>query len=99
MTRFGPEARKRQSVLFRLVDVGAELFAMAATCARARALVNAGGDRGALVVADVFCRGARRRITRLFKEVFSNDDMRDYKLAQSVLAGSQMWLERPNRGD
>ncbi len=99
MTRFGPKLEKRQSVLFRLVDVGAELFAMAATCARARALVDAGGDRSALVVADVFCRGARRRIKRLFADVFSNDDTRDYKLAQNVLSGSMMWLERPNRGE
>src|SRR5437016_4768099 len=36
MIRFGPKLEYRQAVLFRLVDVGAELFAMAATCARAQ---------------------------------------------------------------
>src|SRR5256885_1548916 len=33
MIRFGPKLELRQSVLFRLVDVAGELFAMAATCA------------------------------------------------------------------
>src|SRR2546426_628887 len=36
MLRFGPKLEFRQAVLFRLVDVAGELFAMAATCARAR---------------------------------------------------------------
>src|SRR5262245_65745086 len=36
MIRFGPKLELRQGVLFRLVDVGSELFAMAATCARAQ---------------------------------------------------------------
>jgi alkylation response protein AidB-like acyl-CoA dehydrogenase len=99
MTRFGPRLEKRQSVLFRLVDIGGELFAIAATCARARALVASGADRSVLQVADVFCRGSRRRIKRLFNDVFSNDDTRDYKMAQNVLAGGLLWLERLNRGD
>src|SRR3989440_4630352 len=38
MVRFGPKLELRQSVLFRLVDVAAELFAVAANCARAPAL-------------------------------------------------------------
>ncbi|HSL71770.1 MAG TPA: acyl-CoA dehydrogenase family protein [Longimicrobiales bacterium] len=94
MARFGPRLEKRQSVLFRLVDVGAELFAMAATCARAHQLVERGGDRSALVLADVFCRGARRRVKQLFRDVFDNDDQRDYRLAQNVLSGQYEWLER-----
>jgi len=102
MTRFGPKLEKRQSVLFRLVDVGAELFAMAATCARARSLVEAGGDRSALVLADSFCKGARRRVRASFAEVFDNDDSQDYRLAQDVLAGHFTWLEgrpsSPGRG-
>jgi alkylation response protein AidB-like acyl-CoA dehydrogenase len=40
MLRFGPKLEFRQAVLFRLVDVGAELFAMAATCTRAYAVVG-----------------------------------------------------------
>src|SRR5205807_6931445 len=58
MVRFGPKLEYRQSVLFRLVDVGAELFAMAATCARAQWLLrgDAAAGRHAIAVADLFCR-------------------------------------------
>ena len=93
MTRFGPTLERRQSVLFRLVDVGAELFAISATCVYARQRVRQTGDRSAYRVADVFCRGARRRIRQLFASVFRNDDGARYRLAQSILKGRHVWLE------
>ena len=58
MIRFGPKLEKRQTVLFRLVDVGAELFAMTAAISRAETMARA-GNREAIEVADVFCRHAR----------------------------------------
>ncbi|HEX6588281.1 MAG TPA: acyl-CoA dehydrogenase family protein, partial [Longimicrobiales bacterium] len=64
MGRFGPKLEKKQSVLFRMVDVGAELFAIAATCAYARKLEKE-GDAGAIELAHVFCLGAQRRIDAL----------------------------------
>ena len=90
----GPKLEKRQSVLARLVDIGAELFAMAATISRATALAqkDEAGD-GPLAAADVFCRQSRRRIKDLFRSVFSNDDAAVYSFAQSVLEGEQLWLE------
>jgi len=36
MVRFGPKLERRQMVLFRAVDIGAELFAMSAACVRAQ---------------------------------------------------------------
>ena len=81
MVRFGPKLELRQAVLFRLVDVGAELFAMAATISRAHALA-AKGDAQALELADVFCRHARRRVDQLFRETFGKDDVATYRLAQ-----------------
>src|SRR5437762_1970399 len=64
MIRFGPKLELRQSVLFRLVDVAGELFAMAATCARAQKLYQRDRTTGARAVklADLFCRQARRRV-------------------------------------
>ncbi len=94
MIRFGPKLEKRQSVLARLVDIGAELFAMAASISRATALAQEdGAGDGPRVAADVFCRQSRRRIEGLFQAVFDNDDTTVYSFAQSVLQGEQIWLE------
>ncbi|HEX6559445.1 MAG TPA: acyl-CoA dehydrogenase, partial [Longimicrobiales bacterium] len=95
MARFGPKLEKRQSVLFRLVDVGAQLFAMSAVCVRARQLVAANpNERGPEMLADVFCRAARKRVRRLFADVFNNHDVVTYRLAQDVLAGRYSWMEQ-----
>jgi len=42
MVRFGPKLERRQMVLFRAVDIGAELFAMSAACVRAQMLTDDG---------------------------------------------------------
>ncbi len=94
MIRFGAGLEKRQSVLFRMVDIGAELFAMAATCSRAVALVKEDPQNTRpLEAADVFCRQSRRRIQALFGQVFTNDDTATYRLAQDLLVGEHAWLE------
>ena len=93
MVRFGPKLEKRQSVLFRLVDVCAELFAMSAACSRAEALRKKGQPE-AVELADLFCRYARGRVQDAFRTVFRNDDVRTYGVAQDVLGGRHTWLER-----
>lgn len=94
MARLGPKLEKRQSILFRLVDVGAEIFAIAATCGRAQELVRRNpADEGPLVMADLFCRGARRRIAESFRAIAKNDDVFRYRVAQQVLSGEHTWLE------
>ncbi|HEY7685436.1 MAG TPA: acyl-CoA dehydrogenase family protein [Gemmatimonadales bacterium] len=96
MLRFGPKLELRQGVLFRLVDVGAELFAMAATCSRAAHLVREDPTAGAhaMQVADVFCRQARGRVRAKFQGLWRNEDVQTYNLAQEVLKGEHIWLER-----
>ncbi len=96
MVRFGPKLEYRQAVLFRLVDVGAELFAMAATCARAQWLLkrDPAAGRRAVAVADLFCRQARGRVRTKFKDLWRNTDVRTYRVAQEVLQGEHQWLER-----
>jgi len=93
MVRFGPRLEKRQAVLFRLVDVGADLFAIAATCARAAMLAKRGQPE-AEEMADLFCRYARRRVKAIFRNVFNNEDTRTYALARNVLDGRHQWLEQ-----
>jgi alkylation response protein AidB-like acyl-CoA dehydrogenase len=93
MVRFGPKLEKRQAVLGRLVEIGAELLAITAACARARA--TAERDRAsAEELADVFSRHARRRVEERFKRIFDNDDVATYRLAQEVLRGEHDWLEQ-----
>src|SRR5881296_3810092 len=96
MMRFGPKLEYRQAVLFRLVDVGAELFAMAATCARAQWLLKSdpAAGRHAVDLADLFCRQARGRVEAKFRELSRNADTRAYRLAQQVLQHEHRWLER-----
>ena len=96
MVRFGPKLEKRQAVLFRLVNVGGELFAMAAACARAEMLRHSPGTdaAGGVEMADLFCRQARRRVEDSFRSLFRNDDVRTYRVAQQVLAGEHLWLEQ-----
>lgn len=42
----------------------------------------------------LFCRQSRRRVEHLFKTIFNNDDMKNYKLALDVLEGKHIWLEQ-----
>jgi alkylation response protein AidB-like acyl-CoA dehydrogenase len=96
MVRFGPKLELRQGVLFRLVDVGAELFAMASTCSRAARLLRDDPVAGAhaVRVADVFCRQARGRVKVKFQGLWRNEDVPTYAVAQEVLRGEHMWLEK-----
>ena len=96
MVRFGPKLELRQSVLFRLVDVAAELFAMAATCSRAQRMFERDRTAGARAVklADLFCRQARRRVRSKFNGLRRNEDVPTYEFAQEILAGEHRWLER-----
>ncbi|MCP5043827.1 MAG: acyl-CoA dehydrogenase, partial [bacterium] len=87
--------QNKQAFLFRVVDVANELFAVAATVSRTHAMLESRhpNARQAAELADLFCRQARRKIKRLFADLWSNDDVRKYKVAQGVLAGRQLWLE------
>ena len=95
MIRFGPKLEKKQMVLGRLVEIGAELLAITAVCARARReLAVDPSNSGPIELADLFCRQARRRVHDRFEDVFFNDDARGYRVAQRVLKGAHAWLER-----
>jgi alkylation response protein AidB-like acyl-CoA dehydrogenase len=91
----GPALEKKQALLFRCVDIGAELYAMVATCVRAQRDVRAkAADANAIELADVFCRGARRKVDALFRGIRHNDDPAVYRTARQVLDGRYEWLER-----
>jgi hypothetical protein len=93
MVRFGPKLERRQMVLFRAVDIGAELFAMSAACVRAQMLAAADQPE-AIALADAFCRQARSRIRQHFADLFNPTDATLSRLARDVLDGRHAWLER-----
>ncbi|MFQ5889432.1 MAG: acyl-CoA dehydrogenase family protein [Gemmatimonadota bacterium] len=95
MIRYGAGLQRRQAILFRAVDIGAELFAIAATVGRADMLRRKGAPHAAEAeeVADLFCRLSRRRVKDLFRDMGSNDDALMYRTARRVLKGDHLWLE------
>jgi alkylation response protein AidB-like acyl-CoA dehydrogenase len=94
MIRFGPKLEKRQAVLGRLVEIGAELFAISATISRTQALVTKNpADRSPIEMADAFARNSRRRIDERFATLFDNEDVINYAIAQNTMAGKYAWVE------
>ncbi|WP_037572366.1 acyl-CoA dehydrogenase family protein [Phaeacidiphilus oryzae] len=97
MSRWQGRMETKQGFLGRIVDIGAELFAMSAVCVRAEMLRGRGGDpelgRAAYELADVFCRQAEVRVEELFGRLWTNTDAVDRALAERVVAGRYEWLE------
>ena len=85
---------KRQQILFRFVNIGTDLFAMAASCSRAAYLTDENPqDKGPEELADLFCKEATLRIQREFKSQRQNDDKMIYKIGRNMLDGKYRWLE------
>ncbi|MEU7561217.1 acyl-CoA dehydrogenase family protein [Streptomyces eurythermus] len=90
----GPEGEGldgRQRFLGRIVDIGAELYAMTASCVHARALGGADGSPAEL--ADAFCRQARLRVAESLARLGENTDAADRAVTGQVLEGRYAWLE------
>jgi len=96
MAKFGPKLEREQVLLGRFVDIGTEIFAISATCARAQAMrARAAGDaeKDSLVqLAGYFSASARLRIARHFDGIGKNTDRESYRLAQDLLGGKHDWL-------
>jgi hypothetical protein len=94
MGRYQAKLERKQALLFRFVDIGAELYAMAATIVRAHSMRGTPEAEQAVRMADVFCKGSRMRTQDLFRRLFKNADNSLYRLSQEVLRGEHAWLER-----
>jgi hypothetical protein len=95
MTRWQAKLEYRQTFLGRLVDIGAELFAMAAAAAYADTIGREQPERRdeAQELAELFCRQAKRRVEALFAELWENEDDANRAAAARLLDGRYLWLE------
>jgi hypothetical protein len=95
MSRWQAKLEFRQAFLGRIVDIGAELFAMASAVAYSDTIGREQPERAeqARELADLFCRQARRRADRLFHELWANDDDAGREAAERLLSGRYTWME------
>jgi hypothetical protein len=95
MARWQGGLEQKQHFLGRIVDIGAELFAITASCVHAKTLAteDPAHQDSAFELADLFCGQARRRVDQLFNDLWANDDTDNYAAAQRVLAGRYEWFE------
>jgi alkylation response protein AidB-like acyl-CoA dehydrogenase len=98
MSRWQGRMETKQGFLGRIVDIGAELFAMSAACVRAEKLrrdaLSSGPDGTApYQLADAFCRQSKVRVEELFGRLWHNTDDLDRRVVTGILDGAYTWLE------
>lgn len=95
MSRWQAKLEQRQGFLGRVVDIGAELFAMSAACVHAESQRAADPVVGqqAYELAEAFCDQATLRVETLFRGLWDNTDVSDVQLTRNLLQGRYGWLE------
>jgi hypothetical protein len=95
MARWQAKLEQKQQFLGRVVDIGAELFAMSAACVRAESqrVSNQTVGQQAYELAGAFCEQATLRVQALFDALWTNTDSTDVQLSREVLDGRFAWLE------
>jgi hypothetical protein len=96
MSRWQGKLEKKQSFLGRIVDIGAELYAISCAVVYAQTLghEDPSNAAGYVELADLFCNQARRRVDRLLHDLWFNDDDENYSAAMKVLDGRYTAFER-----
>jgi alkylation response protein AidB-like acyl-CoA dehydrogenase len=98
MAKHGPKLERQQLTLGRIVDIGTELYAIAATALYADALVKHGREgytrEDLEQLVQCFVADARGRIAAGFAGLKHNNDRRNYALAQAVLEGKHTYLRK-----
>jgi alkylation response protein AidB-like acyl-CoA dehydrogenase len=105
MARWQAGTEDHGAFLGRIVDIGAELFAISAAVVYTQTQMRDHPERAAETqeLAGAFCNQAQHRTERLFHELWSNADAANHRLALDVLGGRHAWLEEgiidPSGGD
>jgi len=97
MAANGPALEKKQLTLGRIVDIGTDLYAIAATVLRADAMLKRGtqeyGRAELLHLVGFAVADAKARIAHNFSGLKRNHDAKGYKLAAEILDGKHAGLE------
>ena len=95
MGRYQAKLEQKGELLGRIVDIGAELYAISCACVYASTLgaEDPAKREAVFELADLFCGQARRRADALFHALWANDDAEQYDVAQSVLEGRYKFFE------
>ncbi|MFH1752560.1 MAG: acyl-CoA dehydrogenase family protein [Candidatus Omnitrophota bacterium] len=94
MVFYQKKLESKQNILNRFVDIGTDLFAMSCVCSYADSLLKKGEkEKNCVDLADLYCRQARVRIKRRFKDVTNDYDRLSGKVAKKILAEEFAWLE------
>jgi alkylation response protein AidB-like acyl-CoA dehydrogenase len=105
MARWQAGTEDHGAFLGRIVDIGAELFAISAAVVYTQTQMRDHPDRAAEThdLAEAFCNQAQLRTERLFHDLWSNADSANHRVALDVLGGRHAWLEAgiidPSAGD
>jgi hypothetical protein len=92
MARWQGRLERKQGFLARLVDIGAELYAITATCVRAKAERDTRPE--GIELAELFCRQSRLRVEEHFRALWTNTDAVDVQAARKVADGRYRFLEQ-----
>ena len=85
---------KEQLILFHFVDIGTELFAMAACLSKAEQMAQENpGDRSPQELANIFCSNARVRIENSFRAIRKTKRRAITSVSDNLLNQKYAWLE------
>lgn len=93
MAKFKEQLEYEQVLLANYVDIGVDLFAMAASLAMAEAkLAQNPNDPTPNELADLFCKNARQRIKANFRAVGDNHNTDYDKVTETLMKGGFSWM-------
>ena len=95
MMVYRAKLEKKQAFLNGAVEIGMEIFTIAATVSRAKWLAdnNAPYADEARKLTDLYCSDATHRIRDHFRRMWNNTDELKYSVSTDILDGEYKWLE------
>lgn len=95
MAKYGPKLEYEQLILGNFVDIGVDIFAMAASLAYCESLLSQNPqDQTIQDVCDLFCREARKRIEANFAAVKKNHNSFYKRVTGALMEGKLNWMRR-----